>query len=215
MAGVQLTVEHTGPVVGSSGRSPQGTSDASIPPTRVGPVRCGAELVLHDGCPRTWACRWGGYHGRFGGTSSLHPFAISRTDVSPNPSPAIVVWLGPAIGCILPLVAFAIAPRRLTAVRNVAGFFAGSCLIANGAYISVGSVDLIGDCGEMFRSGTPRWVMIAFGAVTVPLGLHLWHGLGSLKHLMIDRSTVSPCAAYVLLGELLAAVFVGLALSPR
>jgi hypothetical protein len=33
----------------------------------------------------------------------LHPLTISRTDVSPNPHPGIVVWLGPVIGCLFPL----------------------------------------------------------------------------------------------------------------
>src|SRR5208337_624939 len=28
----------------------------------------------------------------------LHPLMISRTDVSPNPSPLIVVWAGPIVG---------------------------------------------------------------------------------------------------------------------
>ena len=145
----------------------------------------------------------------------LHPLAISRTDVSPNPHPGIVVWLGPAIGCILPLAAFAVAPRRLSVVRNVAQFFAGFCLIANGAYISVGSVDLIGDCGEMLRSGTPRWAMVAFGGATIPLGLYLWHRLGSLRQLLLDWTRVSPAMAYVTFGTLLAAVSAGLVLSRR
>ena len=33
----------------------------------------------------------------------LHPLTISRTDVAPNPNPLIVVWLGPIVGCVLPL----------------------------------------------------------------------------------------------------------------
>jgi len=145
----------------------------------------------------------------------IHPLAISRTDVSPNPHSGIVVWLGPVVGCILPLMAFAVVPRRLTVARNVAQFFAGFCLIANGAYIAVGSVDLIGDCGEMFRTGTPRWAMAAFGAVTIPLGLYLWHRLGSLRHFVREPSSVSATTAYVMFGALLAAVSAGLVLSPR
>jgi len=56
----------------------------------------------------------------------LHPLTISRTDVSPNPSSAIVVWLGPVVGCIPPLTVFAVVPQSLTVVRNVARFF-GRC----------------------------------------------------------------------------------------
>src|SRR3989304_3279482 len=65
----------------------------------------------------------------------LHPLAISRTDVVPNPHPAIVVWLGPVVGCALPLAVSAMIPRRRTFARSVSRFFAGFCLIANGAYI--------------------------------------------------------------------------------
>lgn len=32
----------------------------------------------------------------------LHPASISRTDVSPNPSPLIVAWAGPVLGCLVP-----------------------------------------------------------------------------------------------------------------
>ena len=100
----------------------------------------------------------------------LHPLTISRTDVSPNPRPEIVVWLGPVVGSVLPLLLFAIVPRRFNVLHNVARFFAGFCLIANGAYISFGCFNQIGDCGEMLRTGTPLWAMLCFGAVTIPLG---------------------------------------------
>lgn len=36
----------------------------------------------------------------------LHPLALSRTDVSPNPRPLFVVWAGPIVGALLPLIAF-------------------------------------------------------------------------------------------------------------
>ncbi|QDU12805.1 hypothetical protein CA11_05850 [Gimesia maris] len=34
----------------------------------------------------------------------LHPFSISRTDLSVNPLPALVVWAGPVLGVLLPLL---------------------------------------------------------------------------------------------------------------
>ena len=145
----------------------------------------------------------------------LYPLTISRTDVSPNPNPAIVVWLGPVVGCALPLAVFAIIPQRLTVVRNVARFFAGFCLIANGAYIAVGSVDRVGDCGEMLRTDTPRWAMMAFGAVTIPLGLYQWHALGSFNQFINDPSVVTRRMAYVVFGVLVVAVVAGFALSPH
>ena len=48
----------------------------------------------------------------------LHPGTISRTDVSPNPSPLIVAWAGPVLGCLIPalmvLGVFCIAPSART-----------------------------------------------------------------------------------------------------
>ena len=85
----------------------------------------------------------------------VHPLTISRTDVTPNPNPLIVVWLGPIVGCILPLVAAMLVPQRLPFARRTAMFFAGFCLLANGAYIAVGSIDKVGDCGEMLKHGSP------------------------------------------------------------
>lgn len=145
----------------------------------------------------------------------LYPLAISRTDVSPNPHPAIVVWLGPIVGAFLPLAAFAAIPRRFTVLRNVARFFAAFCLIANGAYIAFGAVGGVGDCGEMLRSGTPQWVLFAFGAVTIPLGLSVLHALGSLHRFINNPAVVTPRMTYLVFSALLLAVAAGFTLSPR
>jgi hypothetical protein len=145
----------------------------------------------------------------------LYPLAISRTDVSPNPHPAIVVWLGPIFGAILPLALFAAFPRRLTVLRNVSRFFAGFCLIANGAYIAYGAVDGVGDCGEMLSNGTPQWVMFAFGAITIPLGLSVWHSLGSLHQFINNPPVIRQRTTYLVVSVLLLAVVLGFTLSPR
>lgn len=145
----------------------------------------------------------------------LHPLAISRTDVSPNPQPAIVVWLGPVVGCLVPLAVLAPLPRRLTVSRNLSWFFAGFCLITNGAYISLGSYTGIGDCGEMLRTGTPLWAMLAFGVLTIPLGLYCWHRLGSLSRFLGEPALISPAMAYTTFCTLLVVIFLGLALSPQ
>ena len=145
----------------------------------------------------------------------LLPLTISRTDVQPNPHPAVVVWLGPVVGCLLPLIVMLIVPQRLAALRNVARFFAGFCLIANGAYIAFGSLDQVGDSGEMFRTGTPQWAMLIFGGMTVPLGLYLWHRLGSLGEFIRNPRVVKPSMAYVAFGVLLGAVIAEFALSPK
>lgn len=143
----------------------------------------------------------------------LHPLTISRTDVSPNPHPAIVVWLGPIVGCLLPLMLSTVVPRRFVVARNIGRCFAGFCLIANGAYISVGSFDRVGDCGEMLRTGTPLWGMLVFGAVTIVWGMSLWHSLGSVKQFLGDSSLVTPRMTYWLCGVLCLTIVVQCVLS--
>lgn len=108
----------------------------------------------------------------------LHPLTISRTDLSVNPRPLLVVWAGPMVGVLLPLAFWGAVSATNLSGRFVARFFAGFCLLANGAYIGGGSFDGVGDCGEMLRHGSPRWLLWLFGLVCLPAGLWLWHGLG-------------------------------------
>jgi hypothetical protein len=107
----------------------------------------------------------------------LNPLTISRTDVSPNPHPLVVAWGGPVIGVALPLL-LAVACRRSPAwIRRLAAFFAGFCLLANGAYIGVGSFGGVGDAGDMLRNGSPPWTLLLFGIVSSAAGLWIWHYL--------------------------------------
>ena len=109
-----------------------------------------------------------------GGTVSrvvLHPLTISRTDLAENPHPLFVVWAGPVVGVLLPAVAYAISQAARFRWAFLVRFFAGFCLVANGAYIGAGSFGGIGDCGEMLRLGTPAWCLRAFGLVGVAAGL--------------------------------------------
>ncbi len=145
----------------------------------------------------------------------LHPLAISRTDVSPNPHPAIVVWAGPIIGCALPVFLAMIVPTRRAALRNIATSYAGFCLVANGAYIAIGSFDGVGDCGVMLATGSPRWLLIAFGAATIPMGLFVWHKIGSLGEFCKQPALVSKRLAYTTAEVLFLLIVAELVLSPR
>jgi len=129
----------------------------------------------------------------------LHPLAISRTDVSPNPSPLIVVWLGPLIGCGLPALICLLIPKRFISVRQGLLFFAGFCLVTNGAYILFGSFDGVGDCGVMLQHGSPFWTLIAFGIVAIPSGTLIWHRLGSVREFVENPERIDPIAAWTLL----------------
>lgn len=105
----------------------------------------------------------------------LHPLTISHTDVAPNPAPLTVVWAGPLVGVAIPLTLAALARLARPSAQRYANFFAGFCLIANGAYLAVASYTGIGDPGEMLRNGTPRWLITATGSAAFVAGLWMWH----------------------------------------
>ena len=129
----------------------------------------------------------------------LNPLAISRTDVAPNPHPLPVVWAGPALGVLIPLVLWAIAAALRMRGAFVLRFFAGFCAIANGTYLAIGSFGRVGDCGDMLRNGSQLWQLWLFGAVTIPLGLWLWHRQGSHFGLGLANGQVDPRVAYATL----------------
>ncbi len=144
----------------------------------------------------------------------LHPLSISQTDLARNPHPLIVAWAGPLFGAIVPLVTYwawqaagvLSRRRRPRHGRQLLRFFAGFCLIANGAYLSFGSIDRVGDAGDLIRYGTPTWILWAFGLLTIPAGLWLWHRLGPRFGLGPEGRAVSAAQALGL-WLLLAVVF--------
>src|SRR5690349_5979133 len=60
----------------------------------------------------------------------LHPLAISRTDVSPNPWPLAEVWAGPLGGVVIPLAMCLVSKFWIKPLAAWVRFFAGFCLIA-------------------------------------------------------------------------------------
>jgi hypothetical protein len=129
----------------------------------------------------------------------LHPLTISHTETIENPHPSVVVWAGPLVGVMLPLILWGVLAATGTPGAFVARFFAGFCLIANGAYIGVGSFRGAGDCGEMLRQGSPAWVLRIFGAIAVPMGFWLWNGQGPNFGLGPARGNVNHRVAYAIL----------------
>ena len=145
----------------------------------------------------------------------LHPLAISRTDVDPNPNPAMVVWLGPVVGCLLPVTMALLMPQRATTARNVALFFAGFCLIANGAYIGGASFGQVGDASVMLRTGSPIWLLWLYGILTMSVGIVIWHRLGSPKGFLRDPALVPRGAGSLMLLALIVMAAAAFLLSPR
>lgn len=134
---------------------------------------------------------------------ALHPLAFSRTDVAPNPHPAIVVWSGPLVGCILPAAVY-LAARFLRAPGlHLPRFFAGFCLIANGIYIGVDSFVKGADGGEMIRNGSPQWLLLLFAFAAIPSGFGMWNrqgihfGLGEANGNVSRRAAATAASLFV------------------
>jgi hypothetical protein len=108
----------------------------------------------------------------------LRPWTFSRTVLTANPDPVTVAWAGPLIGAAGPVVGWVVAKISRCPGVYLLRFFAGFCLIANGAYLGGGALDRLGDAGQLRQQGTPLWPLLVFAALTVPSGLWLWHGQG-------------------------------------
>lgn len=145
----------------------------------------------------------------------LYPTVISRTDLSNNPHPLTVVWAGPIVGVMLPLAACVAARWLWRRGSYLFRFFAGFCLIANGAYIGAGSFYRIGDAGTMLRYGSPLWQLWLFGLLATALGLALWNALGPDFGFGAGKGRVSRDASISCLIALLAIVAIELAVRAR
>ncbi len=120
----------------------------------------------------------------------LHPLAISRTDLSENPHPLFVAWGGVVWGAVLPLAFWLVARKLWARLAFLFKFFAGFCLITNGAYMGSAIVMPVGDSEDLLRLGAPMWVLVVPGIVAVVGGLALWNGLGKsfgFRGAVVDR----------------------------
>lgn len=124
----------------------------------------------------------------------LHPLVISRTDFSRDRHPLLVIWGGPVLCVVLPLFLLGVARLRRSSLLMLSQFFAGFCLVANGAYIGMGSFGGVGDAGDLARHGCPQWAKILFGLICAPAGLWLWDGLGPCFGLKASAGQVDRLA---------------------
>jgi hypothetical protein len=102
---------------------------------------------------------------------------FSITVLSSNPHPHFVAWGGAVWGCALPVAAWLAWPGRWRGLRALQ-FFAGFCLLANGAYLGMGWTMRAGDAADLVRYRTPVWVLVLVGLCGGASGLYLWHRLG-------------------------------------
>lgn len=90
----------------------------------------------------------------------LWPWTISQTIRTESAVPLVDTWFGPTFGALAPAAVYLFCRARRTSVRRILGFFAGFCLIANGAYIGAGWIDRVGDAGDLLRHGSPKYALI-------------------------------------------------------
>jgi hypothetical protein len=158
-------------------------------------------MLIHESGHALAAIATGGHVQRI----VWYPLVFSRTDVNPNPKPLIVVWAGPIVGAIAPAAISACISAVRLSISYLISFFAGFCLIANGAYIGVGTFERVGDAKDMLRLGSPAWIMLLFGAVATICGLWIWHGVSPRLGLGSQPAYVRRDHAY---GLLAVAVFI-------
>ena len=136
----------------------------------------------------------------------LHPLELSQTMFAENPHPLVVVWGGPIGGCLIPLGILGVVFLVARPYAYLARFFAGFCLIANGAYLGGGAFlgEGLDDASLVLRLGGARWPLVLFSLVSVAFGLYLCHGLGPKFGLgeakgRVDRRAALGAAALVVL----------------
>ena len=124
-----------------------------------------------------------------------------------------VVWAGPIVGIALPLLVWIIMQSPRAPGWFIALFIVGFCLIANGAYLAIGSFEGIGDAGDMLSLGSPQWLLITFGVVAAPCGLWLWHGLGKRFGFGREACDVPLRTTIIVTGLVIATILVEIALT--
>ena len=110
-------------------------------------------------------------------------WGFSRTDLGENPHPLIVVWGGPLCGALFPVLASVL----VRGIHRKSGpvsleLFSGFCLLANGLYLSVGTIASrggVGDIRDLIKWGTPVWLLWLVGLTLTAAGLFQWHRLGN------------------------------------
>lgn len=145
----------------------------------------------------------------------LYPRAISRTELSTNPFLLFVAWGGVVWGSALPAMPFFLVRVGSPEVRHLVAFFAGFCLVANGAYLVAGLASGAGDPGDLLRLGASPASVLITGVLAFAFGLTLWHRLGPRCGFAVHRAPRLFATTAVMLSLLSACVAVEVLFVPQ
>lgn len=106
---------------------------------------------------------------------------FSETVLHEDPHPHFVAWGGVVWGSLLPLVPLLVARAFCRRAVPAGLFFAGFCLVGNGAYLAGGTFVRAGDTFVMLLRGSPAWLLVLTGSLLVAARLGLWHRLGVVR----------------------------------
>ncbi|MCC9604567.1 hypothetical protein LOC68_27380 [Blastopirellula sp. JC732] len=132
----------------------------------------------------------------------LVPWDISRTDFHAPQHELPIIWAGPIFGALVPAIVWLTLRLFKSSQEPLAAFFAGFCLIANGAYLGAAVFLPVGDAAEILKLGGASWQLALFGVVCVPLGLWLWNGRGGYFGFGQGAQTVTSRGASIAAGVL-------------
>jgi hypothetical protein len=137
---------------------------------------------------------------------------LSQTVIPVYRHPTWVVGTGPIVGVLVPIAAWG-AGRSLGASRawlEVLRFFAGFCLVANGAYMASAFLSPAGDTEDLLALSVPVWAFGAPGLLALAAGLWVWNGLGKARDALRSSSSPGLTRAAVWFAGVIAATMLGL-----
>lgn len=111
-------------------------------------------------------------------------FGLSQTEIATYKHPVAVIAMGPVVGVVPPLIAWAALVRRQARVGRpgrapLTKFFAGFCLVANGGYLASALVLPVGDVADLMALGVSANLLGGAGVAMAGAGLWMWNGLGA------------------------------------
>jgi hypothetical protein len=96
---------------------------------------------------------------------------FSETLRSESTRPVMDIWAGPIVGCIVPLMTWAVFMKLNLA--QYLQWFASMCLIGNGLYLALGWMDLGSDSHDLILNDVSLISIIGLGLSAFVLGLFL------------------------------------------